>query len=255
MTANLRRIVVCLDVDAGRVKKGVRFEGLRDVGDPVELARRYEHEGADEIVFLDITATVEGRAATFDLVRRTAEVLFVPLTLGGGVRTIDDFGKALRAGADKVAVNSAAVADPSLLSAARDRFGSQCVVLSIDARRDDAMPSGYRVVTHGGRRDTALDAIAWAIRGVSAGAGEILLTSIDRDGSREGYELGLTTAISREVPVPVVASGGAGDALHVVEVLRQTGADAALVAGIVHDGTWPVPAIKAALLEADVPVR
>lgn len=255
MSANLRRIVACLDVDRGRVKKGVKFEDLRDVGDPVELASRYEREGADEIVFLDIGATVEARAAVLDVVRRTAEVLFVPLTLGGGVRSVEDVAAALRAGADKIAINSAAVADPALLGRAAARFGAQCVVLSIDARRDEAMPSGYRVITHGGRKPTDLDAVAWARDGVEHGAGEILLTSVDRDGSREGYDLGLTRAVAAAVRVPVVASGGAGTADHVVEVLRGGGADAALVAGILHDRVTTVAALKAALIDAGIPAR
>ncbi|NUP05136.1 MAG: imidazole glycerol phosphate synthase subunit HisF [Polyangiaceae bacterium] len=255
MSANLRRVVVCLDVDGGRVKKGVRFEGLRDVGDPVELAARYEAEGADELVFLDITATVESRPALFEIVRRTAEVLFIPLTLGGGIRSVDDVATALRAGADKVAVNSAAVSDPTLLTAAAERFGAQCVVLSIDAKRDATSPSGFRVVTHGGRRPTSLDAVEWARAGARAGAGEILLTSIDHDGARDGYELELTRVVAAAVEVPVVASGGAGAPRHLVELFQSTGADAALVAGILHDGVTTVGALKAALRDGDVAVR
>lgn len=255
MSANLRRLVVCLDVDDGRVKKGVHFEDLRDVGDPVEMAVRYEAEGADEIVFLDITATVERRPAMFEVVRRTAEQLFVPLTLGGGIRTEEDVARALRAGADKVAMNSAAVAEPTLISRAATRYGAQCVVLSVDARRDASCPSGYRVVTHGGRKDTELDVAAWAARAVELGAGEILLTSIDRDGARSGYDLELVSAVSRAVRVPIVASGGAGDASHVVELLSAGGADAALVAGILHDRVETVGGLKRAMIAAGVPTR
>lgn len=257
MSANLRRVVVCLDVDDGRVKKGVRFQELRDVGDPVELAIRYEAEGADEIVFLDITATVERRPAMFEVVRRTAEALFIPLTLGGGIKSLDDFERALRAGADKVAVNSAALADPGLLTRAAARFGAQCVVLSIDARKDDTpgLASGYRVVSHGGRRPTDKDAAAWAVQGVQLGAGEVLLTSIDRDGARSGYDLELTRLVSRAVTVPVIASGGAGAPGHVVDVLSNGEADAALVAGILHDGLVTVGDIKRAMLEAGIPTR
>ncbi|WP_394841563.1 imidazole glycerol phosphate synthase subunit HisF [Pendulispora brunnea] len=255
MSAKLRRVVVCLDVDAGRVKKGVRFESLRDVGCPVELAARYEAEGADEIVLLDVSATVEGRATLFDVVRRTAERLFIPLTMGGGVRTVEDFERALRAGADKVGINSAAVADPELITRASERFGAQCVVLSIDARKNDAFPSGYNVVTHGGRKPTDLDAIAWAKRGVELGAGEILLTSIDRDGVRSGYDLDLTRAVVQAVTVPVVASGGAGSAEHVASALANAGADAALVAGILHDGQTTVGAIKSVVRDAGIEVR
>jgi len=257
MSAGLRRVVVCLDVDAGRVKKGIAFQELRDVGDPVELARRYEEEGADEIVFLDVSASHEGRATLLEVARRTAEVLFVPLTLGGGIRTVEDAAAALRAGADKVAANSAAVANPALLTECRDRFGAQCVVLSIDAKREevsDACPSGYRVVTHGGRRPTDLDAVAWARRGVALGAGEILLTSIDRDGARTGYDLELVRAVSEAVPVPVVASGGAGAASHLGDAF-DAGADAALLAGILHDGLTTVGAIKSELAARGVPVR
>lgn len=257
MTAAFRRLVVCLDVDGGRVVKGVRFEGLRDVGDPAELAVRYEAEGADEIVFLDVSATAEARATMLDVARRTSEALFVPLTLGGGIRTLADADAALRAGADKVAVNSAAVARPELLGEIAERFGAQCVVLSIDAKHEapsPAIPSGYRVVTHGGRRPTELDAVAWAEEGVRRGAGEILLTSIDRDGARTGYDVDLVEAVASRVPVPVVASGGAGEASHLADALAH-GADAALVAGILHDGTTTAGALKAELARAGIPVR
>ncbi len=258
MTAAFRRVVVCLDVDGGRVVKGTKFVGLRDVGDPVELAARYEREGADELVFLDVSASHEARATMFDVVARTADALFIPLTLGGGIRTVGDVERALRAGADKVGINSAAVVDPGLLTAAAARFGAQCVVLSIDARFEgpsDACPSGYRVVTHGGRKATELDAVAWAKRGADLGAGEILVTSIDRDGARTGYDLALTRAIACAVNVPVVASGGAGEASHLAAALHDAGADAALVAGILHDGTTTLGALKRGLASAGVPVR
>lgn len=247
-----RRLVVCLDVKGGRVVKGVRFEHLRDVGDPVELAVRYEAEGADEIVFLDISASAEERATLLDVAQRTAERLFIPLTIGGGVRTADDVGRALRAGADKVSINSAAVATPEILGEAAYRYGAQCVVASIDARRDGGM---WRVYVKGGKVPTTLDAVAWAQECVRRGAGEILLTSIDRDGLRIGYDVAMTKAIADAVDVPVVASGGAGEAEHVVEAIAQGGADAALVAGILHDGLTTVSALKRAMAAAGVPVR
>lgn len=247
-----RRLIVCLDVRGDRVVKGVQFEGLRDVGDPVRLAERYEAEGADEIVFLDIAATHEARATLLDLARRTSERLFIPLTIGGGIRTVDDIGAALRAGADKVSVNSAGVRDPAIFTAGAERFGAQCIVASIDARRDGAM---WRVYTAGGRTPTELDAVAWAQECVARGAGEILLTSIDRDGARVGYELELTSAVSRAVDVPVVASGGAGTAAHVADAITLGGADAALVAGILHDGLTSVAELKRAMRDAGLPVR
>jgi imidazole glycerol-phosphate synthase subunit HisF len=247
-----RRVVVCLDVRDGRVVKGVRFEGLRDVGDPVALAAHYEAQGADEIVFLDITASAEGRGTFLETVQRTAESLFIPLTVGGGVRTVDDIAALLRAGADKVSVNSAAVRDPALLTAASERFGAQCVVASIDATWEDG---AARVYTHGGRTRTELEAIAWARECVLRGAGEVLLTSIDRDGARTGYDLALTRAVAQAVSVPVVASGGAGSAEDVAEVLLHAGADAALVAGILHDGVTTVSALKGAMRAAQLPVR
>ena len=247
-----RRLIVCLDVKGGRVVKGVQFEGLRDVGDPVELARRYEQEGADEVTFLDISASAEERGTLWDVVQRTAERLFIPLTVGGGVRTVDDVGRALRAGADKVSINSAAVANPALLTACAERFGAQCVVVSIDAKREDG---GWRVYTHGGRKPTGLDAVAWARDCVARGAGEVLLTSIDRDGARSGYELELTRAVSEAVDVPVIASGGAGSAEHVRDALTRGGADAALVAGILHDGVTTVGAIKSLLREGGLHIR
>jgi imidazole glycerol-phosphate synthase subunit HisF len=247
-----RRLIVCLDVRDGRVVKGVNFVGLRDVGDPVALAERYEAEGADEITFLDISATQEARATLLDLARRTAERLFIPLTVGGGIRTVDDMAAALRAGADKVSVNSSAVRTPGILTEGAERFGSQCVVASIDAKWDGTM---YRVYTAGGRTPTDHEAVAWAQECVARGAGEILLTSIDRDGRRDGYDLALTRAVARAVDVPVIASGGAGDASHVCGAIMDGGADAALVAGILHDGVTTVGALKAAMRGSAVPVR
>jgi cyclase len=225
---------------------------LRDVGDPVELAARYEREGADEVVFLDISASAEERGTLLDVARRTAERLFVPLTIGGGVRSVDDVGRALRAGADKVSINSASVTRPEILTESAARFGSQCVVASIDAKRDGI---GWRVYVKGGRERTELDAVAWAIECVRRGAGEILLTSIDRDGARTGYDITLTRAIADVVDVPVVASGGAGTAAHVCEVLATGHADAALLAGILHDGVTTVHAVKDAMRAAHLPVR
>lgn len=247
-----RRVIVCLDVRDGRVVKGVNFVGLRDVGEPAELAARYEAEGADEIVFLDISATREGRATFLDTVRRTAERLFVPLTVGGGIRTVEDATRVLRAGADKVSLNSAAVERPESLGELSARFGAQCVVASIDARLEDG---AWRVWTHGGSRRTELEAVSWAAECVRRGAGEILLTSIDRDGARTGYDLELTRAVAAAVNVPVVASGGAGDAAHVSEVLREAGADAALLAGVLHDGVLSMHEIKHALAADGVRVR
>jgi cyclase len=247
-----RRVVVCLDVHGGRVVKGAQFIHLRDVGDPVNLATRYEREGADEIVFLDISATADDRATLLDVARRTAERLFIPLTLGGGIRSADDVSLALRAGADKVSINSAAVNRPAVLEESAARFGSQCVVASIDAKREG---EGWRVYTRGGRTRTELDAVEWARACVAHGAGEILLTSIDRDGSRIGYDLELTRAVVAAVDVPVVASGGAGSASDVREVLDAGHADAALVAGILHDELTTVRAIKELLVSSGLPVR
>ena len=246
------RIVACLDVSAGRVVKGTRFVDLRDQGDPVELADAYGRDGADEVTFLDISATPEQRAPLLDVVRRTAERLFVPLTVGGGMRSVDDVERALRAGADKVALNSAPVRAPELFSECARRFGAQCVVASIDARRAG---DRWQVVVGGGRQAVDLDAVEWAREAERRGAGEILLTSIDRDGVRTGYDLELTRAVVRAVHVPVVASGGAGEAEHLRAVLRDAGADAALVAGILHDGTTTVRALKQALSASGVPVR
>jgi imidazole glycerol-phosphate synthase subunit HisF len=247
-----KRVVVCLDVHGGRVVKGTAFEQLREVGDPVELAKQYEAAGADEIVFLDVSASAEARATVLDDVRRTAETLYIPLTVGGGVRTADDVACTLRAGADKVSINSAIVERPALIRECAERFGSQCVVASIDARR---VQGGWVVATHGGRRDTELDPVHWAQCCEQFGAGEILLTSIDRDGGRDGYDIALTRAVVDAVGVPVVASGGAGGAVHVEEMFRTTRADAALVAGILHDGTTTVGAIKRALAGSGLPIR
>ena len=247
-----RRLIVCLDVKDGRVVKGTRFLNLRDVGDPTELASRYEADGADEIVFLDISASAEGRSTLLDVVQRTAERLFIPLTVGGGVSTVADVTNVLRAGADKVAVNSAAVTNPHLLTEASELFGAQCVVSSIDAKRDGIM---WRVFTRGGRTATDLNAIEWARTTASLGAGEILLTSMDRDGSRDGYDIELTRAVADAVNVPVVASGGAGSASDVVAAMEAGHADAALVAGILHDGTTSVGEIKSQMRAAALRVR
>lgn len=247
-----RRLIVCLDVKGGRVVKGVNFEALRDVGDPVALAERYEREGADEIIYLDISASAEERATLLDLARRTAERLFIPLTIGGGIRGADDVARALRAGADKVSLNTAAVERPEVLSEAAHRFGSQCVVASIDAAKFEGV---YRVFVKGGKEATSLDAIRWAQECAQRGAGEILLTSIDRDGVRSGYDIELTGAVRRAVDVPVIASGGAGRAEHVCAALTAGGADAALVAGILHDGVTTITAIKQAMDAAQIPVR
>jgi imidazole glycerol-phosphate synthase subunit HisF len=251
------RIVVCLDVADGRVVKGTKFRDLRDVGDPVTLARRYEEEGADEIVFLDISASREGRGTLLDTVRRTAEVLFIPLTVGGGVRNEDDMNALLRAGADKVSVNSGAVRDPDVLTRGADLFGSQCVVASIDAAWSEEGPAGpgWYHHTHGGGRRTDLDAVAWARECADRGAGEILLTSMDRDGVRTGYDVELTRTVAGAVRVPVIASGGAGEAAHLRDALTRGGAAAVLLAGILHDGLTTVTALKEALAGWGVPVR
>lgn len=271
-----KRVIVCLDVRDGRVVKGVSFKGLRDMGDPVELSERYQQEGADEIVFLDISASTEGRGTLLDVVRRTAERLFIPLTVGGGINTVEDIDAALRSGADKVSINTAAVGRPELLAQASERFGAQCVVASINARlekrqvevamRADQTSSSagtpephelrwFRVFTHGGNTATELDAVAWAERCAATGAGEILVTSIDQDGQRKGYDLELTGRIVEAVHVPVIASGGAGRAQDMVDAFKLAGADAALAAGIFHDGTTTVAAVKALIAAAGIPVR
>lgn len=247
------RVIVCLDVKDGRVVKGTQFKNLRDVGDPVALAERYEAEGADEIVFLDVSASKEARGTLLDVVRRTAERLFIPLTVGGGVRSADDIGPLLRAGADKISVNSAAVRDPELISIGAERFGSQCIVASIDAAKEE--DDGWRCYTHGGSTPTELEAVSWAAECERRGAGEILLTSIDQDGARSGYELELTRAVADSVPVPVIASGGAGKAEHLRDAFKEGHASAALVAGILHDGLTTVGELKSALTGWKVNVR
>jgi imidazole glycerol-phosphate synthase subunit HisF len=254
---HLKRVIPCLDVDGGRVVKGTNFVGLRDAGDPVELAERYDAEGADELVFLDITATHERRDTIVDLARRTADNVFIPFTIGGGIRSVADAQAVLDAGADKVSVNSAAVARPELIDELAEHFGSQCVVLAVDAKRDAAggrnTPS-WGVYVAGGRTPTGRDAIGWIREGVERGAGEILLTSMDRDGTRDGYDLELTRAVAEAVDVPVIASGGAGTLDHLVEAL-QAGADAALVASIFHYGQHTVGEAKERIAQAGVPVR
>ena len=247
-----KRIIPCLDIKDGRVVKGVNFVNLRDAGDPVEQARLYDAQGADELVFLDISATHEGRKTTLDLVSRVAETVFMPLTVGGGINAVDDMRNLLLAGADKVSVNSAAVQRPELVSEGASRFGAQCIVLAIDARRSS---SGWEVFVNGGRIPTGLDVVKWAVRGVELGAGEILLTSMDADGTLAGYDLELTNIISNMVSVPVIASGGAGTPLHFAEVLTQGSADAALAASLFHDGKLKIPELKKQLQEFGVPVR
>lgn len=248
-----RRVIPCLDVDAGRVVKGVQFVGLRDAGDPVEMAAAYDAAGADEITFLDITASSDGRATMVDVVRETARHVFIPLTVGGGIRTTDDMYTLLRAGADKVAVNSAAVARPELIREGALRFGDQCIMLSIDARyRSEGR---WEVVTHGGRRPTGLDVIEWARRGVALGAGEILLNSIDADGAKEGYDLALTRAVSDAVGVPVIASGGVGTLQHLLDGFVEGGAHAVLAASIFHFGEFTISDAKRYLAAAGVPMR
>ncbi len=246
-----RRVIPCLDVSAGRVVKGVRFQDLRDQGDPAEAALRYAEQGADEIVFLDITAAPEERDTDVEWVRRTAEQVFIPLTVGGGVRTEADARRLLRSGADKVGINSAAVERPELIGELARRFGSQCVVLSVDAKRRDG---GWEVVTRGGRHATGLDVLAWIREGVERGAGEVLLTSIDRDGTQGGYDLALVREVSEAVPVPVIASGGAGEAEHLAQALAA-GAAAVLAASIFHEGTYTVGDVKRVIAKAGFPVR
>ena len=249
-----KRIIPCLDVDAGRVVKGVRFEDLRDAGDPVELAARYDAEGRDELVFLDITATVEGRHAAFDVISRTAEQVFIPLTVGGGIRNVDDVRALLRAGADKVSLNTAALRDPALLSRCAERFGTQCMVVAIDAKRRNG--DGWRVVVEAGRAPTERDAVEWAVEATeSGGAGEVLLTSMDRDGTGEGYDLELLHAVSTALAVPVVASGGAGSIEHFARALTEGRADAVLAASRFHSGELSIREVKEGLARERIPVR
>lgn len=249
-----KRIIPCLDVEGGRVVKGVNFVNLKDVGDPVEIAKAYNKEGADEIVFLDITATSDKRETMIDVVRRTAEEVFIPLTVGGGIRTLDDFKNILRAGADKISVNSAAVRDPDFIRRVADKFGSQCVVVAVDARmRDDK--TGWNVVIDGGRIDTGLDAVEWAKKVEVLGAGEILLTSMDTDGTKNGYDIPLTDIISRSVNIPIIASGGCGNLRHFYDVFSKTGADAALAASLFHYRELSITEVKQYLKDKNVEVR
>lgn len=248
------RVIPCLDVDAGRVVKGINFKDLRDAGDPVELARTYDAEGADELTFLDISASYEGRATTMEIVSRTAEEVFIPLTVGGGVSSVEDVDRLLRAGADKVAVNTAAINRPELVAEIADRFGRQVLVLSVDARRAAGTESGFEVTTHGGRKSAGLDAVAWAARAAQLGAGEILLNAMDADGTRDGFDLELIRAVRREVSIPVVASGGAGAVGHFPPAV-EAGADAVLAATVFHFGTLRIADVKKALADAGHPVR
>lgn len=248
------RVIPCLDVSDGRVVKGVNFVNLRDAGDPVELAHRYDSEGADELTFLDVSASAEGRATMLEVVRRTAEEVFVPLTVGGGVRSVDDVDRLLRAGADKVGVNTAAIARPALVDEVAQRFGNQVLVLSLDARRSAATPSGYEVTTHGGSRGTGIDALAWAREVADRGAGEILLNSMDADGTRAGFDLEMLAAVRAAVDVPLIASGGAGTAAHFADA-ALAGADAVLAASVFHFGQVSLAEVKRELARAGLPVR
>jgi cyclase len=248
-----KRIIPCLDIKDGRVVKGVNFVNLRDAGDPVENARIYDQMGADELVFLDITASPEGRKTTADMVRRVADEIFLPLTVGGGIRSVEDIRTILLAGADKVSLNTAAVLNPELLHQGAERFGSQCIVLAIDARQKSS--GGWEVFIHGGRTPTGIDVLEWAERGVDLGAGEILLTSMDADGTLNGYDIPLTRAVAGLVPVPIIASGGAGNLSHFAEVLTEGLADAALAASLFHDHQLTVGDVKKHLAERGVPIR
>jgi len=253
MSTLARRIIPCLDVKDGRVVKGVNFVNLRDAGDPVENARIYDAMGADELVFLDISASPEGRKTTVDMVRSVADQVFLPLTVGGGIRSVEDIRNILLAGADKVSLNTAAVLDPELVGQGAERFGSQCIVLAIDARRKE--PGRWEVYTHGGRSPSGIDAVAWAVRGVALGAGEILLTSMDADGTLNGYDLALTLAVAEAVNVPVIASGGAGTLEHFAQVLTGARADAALAASLFHDNRLTVGEVKRYLIARGIPIR
>ena len=249
-----KRIIPCLDVDQGRVVKGVNFVGIRDAGDPVEIAKRYNDAGADEITFLDITASHEERDTTFRTVEQIASEVFIPLTVGGGVRSLDDIRRLLNAGADKVSINTAAITNPTLVADAAARFGSQCIVVAMDVK-STGRDSRYELFTHGGRRETGLEAVAWAKKMVTLGAGELLLTSMDRDGTQDGYDLEITQRISSAVTVPVIASGGVGNLDHLVDGLTRGGADAVLAASIFHFGTFTVAEAKAHLAKAGIAVR
>jgi imidazole glycerol-phosphate synthase subunit HisF len=248
------RVIPCLDVDGGRVVKGINFQDLRDAGDPVELAKVYDAEGADELTFLDISASHEGRATTMEIVSATAEQVFIPLTVGGGVSSVDDVDRLLRAGADKVAVNTAAIRRPELVAEIADRFGNQVLVLSVDARRAAGTTSGFEVTTHGGRQSAGLDAIEWAVRAAELGAGEILLNAMDADGTQDGFDLDLIRAVRREVTIPVIASGGAGTVDHFPPAV-DAGADAVLAATVFHFGTLRIADVKQTLAGAGHPVR
>lgn len=248
------RVIPCLDVDAGRVVKGINFKELRDAGDPVELAATYDKEGADELTFLDISASHEGRATTLEIVTRTAEQVFIPLTVGGGIRSVEDVDRMLRAGADKIAVNTAAIDRPELIAEIADRFGNQVLVLSVDARRAPGTDSGFEVTTHGGRKSAGIDAIEWAAKAVELGAGEILLNAMDADGTEDGFDIDLIKAVRSEVTVPVIASGGAGKAGHFPPAV-DAGADAVLAATIFHFGKVRIGEVKQALSGAGAPVR
>ena len=248
------RVIPCLDVEGGRVVKGINFQDLRDAGDPVELAKVYDAEGADELTFLDISASHEGRATTMQIVSATAEQVFIPLTVGGGVSSVEDVDRLLRAGADKVAMNTAAIRRPELVAEVADRFGNQVLVLSVDARRAGGTASGFEVTTHGGRRSAGIDAVEWAVRAAELGAGEILLNAMDADGTQDGFDLELIAAVRREVSVPVIASGGAGRPEHFPPAV-DAGADAVLAATVFHFGTLRIADVKAALAAAGHPVR
>lgn len=252
-----KRIIPCLDVDNGRVVKGVQFVDIRDAGDPVEVAKRYNEQGADEITFLDITATHQGRETTVHIVEQIAAEVFIPLTVGGGIRTVDDIRTMLNAGADKVGINSAAVTNPEFVREAAERFGSQCIVVAIDAKRVSAKgePLRWEIFTHGGRKPTGIDAVEWAKKMADYGAGEILLTSMDCDGTKNGFDLGVTRAISEAVSIPVIASGGVGNLQHLVDGVKEGKADAVLAASIFHFGEYSVPEAKAFMQEQGVEVR
>ena len=252
-----KRIIPCLDVDRGRVVKGVNFLGIRDAGDPVEVARRYNEQNADEITFLDITASHEARGTTLDMVSRIAGEVFIPLTVGGGIRSCDNIRALLNAGADKVSINTAAVTDPDFVYEAAERFGSQCIVVAIDAKRvsEDGEPPRWEIFTHGGRKPTGLDAVAWSRKMVDYGAGELLVTSMDRDGTREGFDLGVTRAISDGVSVPVIASGGVGNLDHLVAGVKEGGADAVLAASIFHFGEYTIEQAKQYMADHGIEMR